>query len=213
MPLESPTLSGAHVRLEPLAPHHIDGLAAASAIDPSLYAWSPVPQGRSEAARYVETALALRDAGTALPFATVRIADGLVLGSTRFFDIERWAWPAGHPRHNLPTPDVCEIGYTWLSGPAIRTPANTQAKLLMLTHAFETWHVLRVCFHTDARNHRSAAAIERIGGRFEGILRAHRMAADFIPRDSKRFSIVASEWPAARLRLTQFLARTDPAQT
>ena len=68
--------------------------------------------------------------------------------------------------------DVCEIGYTWLSKAAIRTAANTEAKLLMLTHAFETWGVLRVCFHTDARNHRSAAAIERIGGRFEGILQS-----------------------------------------
>jgi RimJ/RimL family protein N-acetyltransferase len=213
MPLESPTLTGAHVRLEPLAPHHADGLAAASAIDPSLYQWSPVPQGRAEAARYIDTALAMRDTGTSIPFATVRIADGLVLGSSRFFDIERWAWPAGHSRHNLPTPDVCEIGYTWLSGAAVRTAANTEAKLLMLTHAFETWQVFRVCLHTDARNQRSAAAIERIGGRFEGILRAHRMAADHIARDSKRFSILAAEWPAAKHRLQELLAQTPITTT
>ncbi len=211
MPLESPTLTGAHIRLEPLAPHHIEGLVAASTIDPTLYQWSPVPQTIADATRYVETALALRDAGTSIPFATVRIADNLVLGSTRFFDIERWAWPAGHARHNLPTPDVCEIGYTWLSRPASRTAANTEAKLLMLTHAFETWQVLRVCLHTDARNERSVAAIERIGGKFEGILRAHRMAADYIARDSKRFSILASEWPEVRRRLNALLSPTPPA--
>jgi N-acetyltransferase len=210
MPSESPGLTGKHIRLEPLEHRHVDGLVAASAVDPSLYHWSPIPQGKLEATRYVDSALASRDAGTAVPFATVRIEDGAVLGSTRFFDIERWAWPAGHPRHGLPTPDVCEIGYTWLSRPAIRTAANTEAKLLMLTHAFETWQVLRVCFHTDARNDRSAAAIQRVGGKPEGTLRAHRMAADHIARDSKRFSILASEWPDAKLRLTQMLDR--PAQ-
>jgi len=78
----------------------------------------------------------------------------------------------------------------------------------MLTHAFEEWHVLRVCFHTDARNQRSRAALERIGGQFEGILRAHRMAADFIARDSVRYSIIASEWPGVRQRLSQFVDKT-----
>jgi RimJ/RimL family protein N-acetyltransferase len=207
MLLESPTLTGSYVRLEPLDHRHIDGLAAASALDPSLYQWSPVPKGKAEATRYIDTAITMREAGTSVPFAIVRVADGAVLGSTRFFDSESWAWPAGHPRHALSTPDVCEIGYTWLSAAAIRTAANTEGKLLMLTHAFETWQVLRVCFHTDARNDRSAAAIERIGGKFEGILRAHRMAADCIPRDSKRFSILAAEWPDAKARLTRFLNR------
>ena len=205
MRIESPVLSGTHIRLEPLDPRHADGLAAASALDPSLYQWSPVPQGKLEATRYIDAALAMREAGTAIPFATVRVEDDLVLGSTRFFDIERWAWPQGHPRHGLSTPDVCEIGYTWLSRAAVRTAANTEAKLLMLTHAFETWQVLRVCLHTDARNAGSTAAIERIGGKFEGILRAHRMAADFIARDSKRFSIIAAEWPDTKQRLTQLL--------
>ena len=75
----------------------------------------------------------------------------------------------------------------------------------MLTHAFEAWQVLRVCLHTDARNQRSRAAIERIGGQFEGILRAHRMAADFIARDSARYSIIATEWPAVKQRLVQMV--------
>ena len=115
--------------------------------------------------------------------------------------MERWAWPEGHPLNGRDFPDACEIGYTWLASSAIRTGANTEAKLLMLRHAFEVWQVLRVCLHTDARNLRSQAAIERIGAEFEGVLRAHRMAADFIPRDSCRYSIVAAEWPAVKQKL------------
>ena len=198
-------LTGHHVRLEPLEHRHVDGLVAAAAVDPSLYRWSPVPQGEAEAASYVDTALAWRDAGTAVPFATVRVDDGAVIGSTRFFDIERWAWPPRHARHGRSDPDACEIGYTWLTRPAIRTAANTEAKLLMLTHAFENWQVLRVCFHTDARNQKSRAALERIGGKFEGILRSHRMAADYIARDSARYSIIDAEWPEVKRRLTQLV--------
>jgi RimJ/RimL family protein N-acetyltransferase len=203
--LESPILKGRHVRLEPLAHAHADGLAAASAGDPSLYQWSAVPIGRGAVLRYIETALALRDAGAAVPFATVRIADGTVIGSTRFFDIERFAWPAEHPRHGRELPDVCEIGYTWLTHSAIRTGANTEAKLLMLTHAFEVWKMLRICLHTDARNKRSQAAIERIGGKFEGALRAHCMGADFTARESFRYSILATECPDAKRRITERL--------
>ena len=131
----------------------------------------------------------------------------MVVGSTRFFDLDQWAWPQGHPRHGQREPDVCEIGYTWLTSSAIRTPVNTEAKLLMLTHAFESWQVLRVCLHTDMRNLRSRAAIERIGGRFEGVLRAHRMAADFTARDSARYSIVQAEWPEVKRRLISLLER------
>lgn len=200
-------LAGKHVRLEPLERRHINGLVAASEVDPSLYRLSPVPQGRDEAARYVDTALAWREAGTALPFAIVKMDSGEVLGSTRFWNLERWSWPQGHPSHGRSTLDACEIGYTWLTRAAVRTAANTESKLLMLTHAFETWRVLRVCFHTDARNQRSRAALERIGGKFEGILRAHRMAADFIPRDSVRYSILAAEWSTVKQRLVERMNR------
>ena len=200
-------LSGNHVRLEPLEPRHIDGLVAAAAGDPSLYCWSPVPQGRTEAEKYVDTALAWQTAGTAGPFAVVRLADDRVIGSTRFWNMERWAWPEGHPSHGRATLDACEIGYTWYAPSAIRTAANTESKFLMLRHAFESWQVLRVCFHTDVRNERSRAALARIGAKFEGILRAHRMAADFIPRDSARFSVVASEWPSVKENLLRLLAR------
>jgi N-acetyltransferase len=204
---DAPVLIGKHIRLEPLSHTHSDALIAASSGDPELYQWSAVPIGRDAVTQYIETALALREAGTALTFAHVRIADGAVLGSTRFFDMERWPWPASHPRRGSQNPDVCEIGYTWLTHSAVRTAANTEAKLLMLTHAFEAWNVLRVCLHTDARNQRSQAAIERIGGKFEGVLRAHRMAADFVPRDSWRYSIVAAEWPAAKQKFMSLLER------
>lgn len=207
MRTESLVLQGRQVRLEALERRHVDGLVAAAAGDVSLYRWSPVPQGTDEAQRYVDTALAWKDAGSALPFAIVRMEDGSVIGSTRFWNLERWAWPEGHVSHGRGFPDACEIGYTWLAASAIRTGTNTEAKLLMLAHAFEAWQVLRVCFHTDARNHRSRAALERIGGQFEGILRAHRMAADYLPRDSVRYSIVASEWPEVKRKLNRLAER------
>ena len=205
MSAENLTLQGKHIRLEPLDPCHVDGLVAAAGDDAELYRWSPVPRGKADAASYIDAALAWRDAGSAVPFAIVRASDSIVLGSTRFWNIERWSWPQGHPSHGRGVPDACEIGYTWLTRSAIRTAANTEAKLLMLAHAFEVWRVLRVCFHTDARNQRSRAALERIGGQFEGILRAHRIAADYIPRDSVRYSIIAAEWPKVKERLLQFM--------
>ena len=157
----------------------------------------------------LKTAIEWRDAGTAVSFATVRAEDSVVVGSTRFFLLEYWAWPVGHPRHGRGAPDACEIGYTWLDRRATRTSVNTEAKLLMLRHAFEVWQVLRVCLHTDVRNKRSRAAMERIGCRFEGILRSHRMAADFIARDSARYSIVASEWPDVKQHIIGLLERSD----
>lgn len=205
MSLELPSLQGHHIRLEPLDQRHIAGLAGIAAGETDLYRWTQVPSGEDEARRYVATALAMRDSGKAVPFATVRQADGAVIGSTRFFDLEWWAWPAGHERHGHPGPDGGEIGYTWLAPAAVRSGANTEAKLLMLAHAFEHWGMLRVCLHTDARNTRSRAAMERIGCRFEGILRGHRMAADFIARDSARYSIVAAEWPQVKARLAGLL--------
>ncbi|MFC5487626.1 GNAT family protein [Dokdonella soli] len=209
MESEGIVLTGTHIRLDPLEHRHVDGLVAAAAADGSLYQWSPVPQGRTEATRYIDTALAWRDAGTAVPFAIIRLDDDVVIGSTRFWNMEQWSWPQGHPRHGRGAVDGCEIGYTWLTRSAIRTATNTEAKLLMLAHAFETWEALRVCFHTDSRNKRSSAALERIGGTYEGLLRAHRMAADHIPRDSMRYSIVASEWPAAKRRLHRLLKQHD----
>lgn len=201
MRTEDIVLTGRHVRLEPLDHRHVEGLATAAATDSALYQWSPVPQGPEAAQAYVDIALAWRDAGTAVPFAIIRADNGVVIGCSRFWNIERWSWPPGHQRHGRRYPDACEIGYTWFTGSAIRTAANTESKLVMLTYAFETWQVLRVCFHTDVRNQRSRAALERIGGKFEGILRSHRMAADYIARDSVRYSIIEAEWPDVKHRV------------
>src|SRR5215470_18792655 len=142
-----PRLDGRYVRLEPLPPEHAAGLAGAAAEDPSLYQLSAVPQGEAAAAEYIEAALAQRDARTAAPFAVIRIADGAVIGSTRFWDLVWWPWPPGHSRHRFPAPDVCEIGYTWLARSALRTAANTEMQRLMLGHAFDVWEVESVCLH------------------------------------------------------------------
>lgn len=197
------------MRLEPLGREHAPALVRASNEDPSLYRLSPVPLTEPEAATYADTAARWQAAGTALPFAVVRKSDGAVVGSTRFFDVERWAWPVGHARLSNGSYDGAEIGYTWYAASAVKTAVNTETKLLLLTHAFEAWDVMRVCFHADVRNTRSRNAIERIGARFEGVLRAHRLSVDIGPRDSARFSIVAAEWPEVKARLTRIL-RSSP---
>jgi RimJ/RimL family protein N-acetyltransferase len=201
------TQTGRNVRLEPLGFHHVPDLVAAAAENPALYAWSAVPQGIEAMSRYVETALAWHAAGTAVPFAIVRSEDERVVGSSRFFDCARWPWPAGQTRAASNSPDTAEIGYTWFAACAVRTGANTETKLLMLTLAFEQWEAASVCFHTDARNTRSRAALERIGATFEGVLRAHRLGVDLSPRDSARFAIVATDWPTVKRRLQALLDR------
>jgi N-acetyltransferase len=197
-------LTGEHVRLEPLGLHHVPGLLKAAAQDPSLYQWVLVPQDEPAMRRHVEDALAARARGIAVPFVVVRLADETVIGSTRFHWLDYW--PRSEPRD---VPDTCEIGYTWLAAEALRTGANTEMKRLMLTHAFEVWRVRSVCLHTDVRNQRSRDAIQRIGGTFEGVLRAHRLAVDQSPRDSARFSITAAEWPVVRRHLEDLAARQE----
>jgi RimJ/RimL family protein N-acetyltransferase len=192
MGLLEPVLNGITTQLKPMFLEHAPASAEASAVNPGLYQWTAVPQGLEAATRYIRVASQGRFDGTSVPFVIVRKKDSAVVGSTRFFNMERWAWPGSHPRHGREEPDVCEIGYTWLTHSAIRSGVNAEAKLLMLSHAFDCWEVLRVCLHTDYRNERSRRAIERIGARLEGTLRAHRMAADFIPRDSVRYSILKS---------------------
>src|ERR1700732_1416702 len=128
METEGLVLPGTHVRLEALDHRHIEGVVAAAAADPSHYRWSSVPQGKVEVSDYVETALAWRDAGSAVPFAIVQVDAGRVIGSTRFWNLERWSWPQGHARQTRHVLDACEIGYTWLTRSAIRTAVNTEAK-------------------------------------------------------------------------------------
>ncbi|MCU1486333.1 MAG: N-acetyltransferase [Actinomycetia bacterium] len=199
--IEPVTLEGRVVRLEPLDRSHIDGLATAAAEDRSTYAYTSVPAGRDGAVTYVTEALAEQAAGNQLPFAVRSLATGSLVGSTRFLDIGCW---------DGPTPTVAEIGHTWYAAAAQRTAVNTEAKLLLLTHAFETWGAIRVSLKTDARNARSRAAIERIGGRFEGVRRAHMKAAGGGIRDTAYFSITADEWPDVRAGLERRLSATTP---
>jgi RimJ/RimL family protein N-acetyltransferase len=124
------------------------------------------------------------------------------VGSTRFGNIESWPWPPGNPnQRGDDRPDAVEIGWTWLAAAAQRTAVNTEAKLLMLTHAFEEWRVHRVSLMTDSRNERSRNAILRLGARFDGVLRGQRPATDGGIRDTAAFSILESEWPMIRRRL------------
>jgi RimJ/RimL family protein N-acetyltransferase len=199
-------LGGRHVRLEPLTPAHAPALAAAAAGDRSTFGFTPVPDGDSAAASYVAGLLADAGRGLVLPFATL-LPDGEVVGATRFLGLEYWPVDEERPPG---VPVVAEIGGTWLAPKVQRTAVNTEAKLLMLTHAFETWRVLRVSLKTDSRNARSRAAIERLGARFDGVLRAHSPAADGGLRDTAFFSILATEWPSARQGL---LARLHESST
>ena len=190
--IERFTLDGVHVRLEPLTMDHADGLLAAAQEDRSTYGWTRTPDGPAGVVAYID---ASRDDGR-IPFATYWKNEDRIVGSTSFFP-EWWGEAGGGP------PDVVEIGATFLAASAQRTPVNTEAKLLMLTHAFEVWGVQRVSLKTDARNDRSRAAIERLGARYDGTLRRHMPAygPGGGPRDSAFFSILSEEWPPVKSAL------------
>ena len=196
------TLEGRWVRLEPLARGHAGGLLAAATGPRDTYGFTLVPGSPAETAAYVDQALAEQEAGRALPFATVDRSRGLVVGCTRFFNFEFWPWPSGNAnQRGADRPDAVEIGWTWLAAAAQRTSINTEAKLLMLAHAFDQWRAHRVSLRTDARNERSRNAILRLGARFDGVLRADRAAYDGAIRDTAAFSILDTEWPAVRSNL------------
>jgi RimJ/RimL family protein N-acetyltransferase len=189
----SVTLVGRRVRLEPLQLAHLPGLAAAGT-HPSTWTWMHAPLTDEASMRaWVEEALRNRDAGAEVPFATVDAATGRVLGSTRFMSIA--------PAHRR-----LEIGWTWLTPAAHGTGANTEAKLLMLEHAFEHLRAMRVELKTDARNERSRAALAGIGATFEGVFRRHQLMAGGRVRDSAWYAVVDEDWPAVRERLRARLA-------
>jgi N-acetyltransferase len=209
--LTQPTeLAGAFVRLERLTTQHAEGLAAAAAEDRSSYTYTGVPDGIDAARAYVAGALAEEETRRAVAFAVRRLSDGAVVGATRLLDLSVFTWPPsvqGPPPDEHTPPSVAEIGATWYSASAQRTPVNTECKLLLLTQAFDEWGTVRVTIKTDARNGRSRAAIERIGATFEGVRRAHHRAYDGELRNTAYYSIVADEWPAVRDRLREHLSR------
>ncbi len=202
MRLDVPALAGHGVRLEPLTPAHVDGLAAAAAGDRSTYGFTTVPGDRAGMAAYVDDLLRARDAGETIPFAQVAVTTGRPVGVTRFLTIR--VAPGDT------TPYAVEVGGTWLAADAQRTAINPETKLLLLAHAFETWHVGRLDLKTDARNARSRAAIEGIGATFEGVLRGWQPSQvpgeEGLLRDTAMYSVLASEWPGVRDRLGERLA-------
>lgn len=199
--IEPVTLRGKFVLLRPLALEDAPALRAIASGPRDTFTWGNVPQLDAVDA-YVAKAIASVERREAVVFATCAEASGEVLGCTRLFDLQRWEWPAGaDPRAGQDVLDAAEIGYTWLAPPAQRTKVNTEAKLLMLQHAFETWRCFRVTLKTDERNARSRAAIARLGAHFDGILRAFQPAVDGCPRNTAYFTLLASEWPAVKASL------------
>lgn len=190
-------LQGRHVRLEPLAEHHADGLLTVGC-DASL--WTYLPRGpfidRADVEQWIATAIAARSRGEVIPFAIVEAAGG-VIGSTRYQDIR-------------PHDRVIEIGYTWIGAAWQRTAINTECKLLLPAHAFERFGAGRVQLKTDARNVRSQTAIARLGAVREGVLRRHMRTRDDYIRDTVMFSIIAEEWPTVRARLEARLSDPRP---
>ncbi|MGC1237173.1 MAG: GNAT family protein [Acidimicrobiales bacterium] len=196
-----PTLAGPYVRLEPLALEHIDALVIAANEDRSSYFYTNVLENVDEATQYVDVMLTMWKSGEVVPFVQVDVARDRVVGVTRIMTIRRL--------NDSSTPYAVEIGGTWLGASTQRTGINTNAKLLLLEHAFTTLGVGRVDLKTDARNERSRAAIVRIGATFEGVLR--HWQPSMVPgeegrlRDSAIFSILDAEWPDVRERLQSTL--------
>ncbi|MCP2306167.1 Protein N-acetyltransferase, RimJ/RimL family [Actinokineospora globicatena] len=189
---------GSRLRLDAVSVGHVDALLEAASGDRASFAFTIVPGDRAAMVAYVEQALAEQAAGRGQAYVAVDLADGRVIGSSRFMNQQRWV-----------EPDVlvAEIGYTWLTAEAQGSGANAEMKSLMLTHAFEDLGMARVSFMTDARNARSRAALHKLGARFEGVRRAHMPAFDGGIRDSAFFSILADEWPQVRAGLRERLAR------
>jgi RimJ/RimL family protein N-acetyltransferase len=206
-PVHVPVLEGRLVRLEPLAVRHAGDLAEAAEEDRSSYGLTLVPRG-SEVGGYLDAQFARASSQGLIPFAQVRQADGRAVGCTAYWDLR--TWPG---RDDL---RAVEIGFTWLSASAQRSGINTEAKLLLMDHAFATFRVERVDFKTDARNARSRRALEALGATFEGVLRCWSQSwapgEEGLLRDSAMYSVIAPEWDGVRSRLTARLAADSGAR-
>jgi N-acetyltransferase len=186
-------LEGSRVRLEPLRLDHLADLSLV-AFDPLLWQWTIMgAQDEAGLRRWVETALANAEAGIERPFATIDLASGRAIGSSRYLSIV--------PEHRR-----LEIGWSWVATAFQRTGVNREAKLLQLTHAFEKLGANRVEFKTHSRNERSRTALAALGATFEGVFRNHMIMPDGSIRHSAYFSVVAEEWPAIKAKLQADLA-------
>ena len=188
------TLEGWRVRLEPLGEHHLEDLVRV-ALDDAIWRWiTALPMDEAGVRAWFDQTQASALAGSEVPFATIEMASGRAIGSTRFMSIA--------PEHRR-----LEIGWTWVGTAYQRTGANRAAKFLQLAHAFETLDAERVEFKTHARNEASRNALVGIGARFEGVLRHHTIMPDGSNRDSAFYGVLAGEWPAVKARLETSLAR------
>lgn len=187
------TLTGRHMRLEPLALAHTDELFMVGA-EEEIWRYLPASAPGDVAGMRAVIAAALGEAarGVRLPFAIIDLSSGRAVGSTSYLDIS-------------PANRRIEIGWTWLGAPARRTSVNTECKYLLLQHAFETLGCGRVQLKTDGRNQRSQTAITRLGAKHEGVLRQHMVMPDGFVRDTVMYSIIAAEWPAVKARLEALL--------
>jgi RimJ/RimL family protein N-acetyltransferase len=183
-------LEGKRVLLKPLALSHVPALADAASESRDTYAFADVPDGLVAMAAYVREAL---ETPGVIPFAI--LAEGRVVGSTRFLRMEHWSRLPDRPPD---VPHVADIGWTWLAASAQGIGVNTEAKFLMLRHAFETWRVFRVAIKVDVPNERSRRAVESLGAKLDGIRRAERLGEDGTVRDLAWYSIVLEEWPAVK---------------
>ena len=187
------TLEGQHTRLEPLSVAHHEALLTAAGDGELWNSTVTLVPNRDTMTGYIEAALSAQTRGSELPFVIIKKSSGKVVGTTRFYEIDR-------------DDRRLAIGYTWLSVSAQRTAINTEAKLLLLTHAFEFWKFNRVEFITDVLNQQSRRAILRLGAKEEGILRSHMVMPNGRVRDSVCFSIIADEWPEVKADLMARLA-------
>jgi RimJ/RimL family protein N-acetyltransferase len=205
-PLAAPVLEGDLVRLEPLAHGHAPDLAAAAMQDRSSYEFTWVP-ACADVGDYIDAQLARAATGSLAPYAQVAKASGRAVGATAYWNPRPWPDGTGL--------SAVEVGFTWLAASAQGTGINAEAKLLLFGNAFDNWRVARVDLKTDARNHRSRAAIQSVGGQFEGVLRS--WSRSWAPgeegrlRDSAVYSVLAAEWPDRRARLRARLARITAA--
>lgn len=190
--VEPVVLEGEHVRLEPLSLAHLQGLCDIGIVE-ELWRWIPVPVATPEQMKaYIDLALTERANGMSMPFAQIERASGRVIGSTRYMNIEK-----AHRR--------LEIGSTWIAPAWQRSAINTEAKYLLLRHAFEDLGCMRVELKTDSLNEKSRAAILRIGAKQEGIFRNHMITSTGRVRHTVYFSVIDSEWPGVKAELERRL--------
>jgi N-acetyltransferase len=191
------TLTGKHVRLEPMRPAHAAALLEAGR-SAEIWEWMPArPLTADTMDSWLKKAIHAESQGLEYPFVVVRLEDDRVIGSTRYLDVQE-------------DDRTVEIGWTWYSPAAWGGVVNPEAKYLLLRHAFEDWRAIRLALKTDIKNVHSQAAIRKLGARFEGTLRNHRIRPDGSYRDTALFSITESEWPAVKLRLEQRLTGLTP---